>query len=140
MKIKIFSEKKDCCGCGSCMNICPKNAISMESDKEGFLYLAINNSLCIGCGSCKKVCNYQKGHELNDPKKACAAVNKDKNQLMLSASGGVFSVIALRILKEGGVVFGTTLNFDNGYANPHHIGIESMEDLPKLQGSKVCTK
>lgn len=28
--IELFAEKKDCCGCGACMNICPKTAIRME--------------------------------------------------------------------------------------------------------------
>lgn len=136
MKFQIFSDKKDCCGCGSCMNICPKNAITMEPDQEGFLYPVINNKLCIECGSCKKVCNYQNNHELNEPKKAFAAANRDEKQLMVSASGGVFSALASKMLKEGGVVFGATLSVENGYANPHHIGIESIDDLPKLQGSK----
>lgn len=136
MAIELFSDKKDCCGCGACMNICPKNAITMEPDQDGFIYPVINSDLCIACGACKKACNYQNDHELNEPKKAFAAVNKNEKQLMLSASGGVFSAIAIKILKEGGVVFGATLSFDNGYANPHHIGIEAIDDLPKLQGSK----
>lgn len=136
MAIELFSDRKDCCGCGACMNICPKNAITMEPGQNGFLYPVVNSDLCISCKACKKVCNYQNEHELNEPKKAFAAVNRDEKQLMLSASGGVFSAIATKILKEGGVVFGATLSFDNGYANPHHIGIESIDDLPKLQGSK----
>lgn len=136
MTIKLFSEKKDCCGCGACMNICPKKAITMEPDRAGFLYPMINHELCIECGVCQKVCNYQNEHELNEPKKVFAAVNREKKQLMLSASGGVFSAIATKVLEKGGVVFGATLSFDNGYANPHHVGIESINELPKLQGSK----
>ena len=136
MAIELFSDKKDCCGCGACMNICPKNAITMEADQDGFLYPVINSDLCIRCKACKTVCNYQKKHELNEPQKAFAAVNRNEKQLMLSASGGVFSAMATKILKEGGVVFGATLSFENGYANPHHIGIDSIDDLPKLQGSK----
>ena len=128
MAIELFSDKKNCCGCGACMNICPKNAITMEPDQEGFFYPVINSDLCISCKACKKACH--------EPKKAFAAVNRDEKQLMLSASGGVFSAIATKILKEGGVVFGAALSFDNGYANPHHIGIESIDDLPRLQGSK----
>ena len=136
MAIILFSDKNNCCGCGACMNICPRNAITMEPDYAGFFYPAVNNELCIECESCKKVCNYQKGQELKEPRKVFAAVNRDKKQLMLSSSGGVFSALAQKILKDGGVVFGATLSFDNGYANPHHIGIESIYDLPKLQGSK----
>ena len=33
-----IKNKTNCCGCTACMNICPKKAISMIEDKEGFLY------------------------------------------------------------------------------------------------------
>lgn len=37
--IVLFDDKKDCCGCGACMNVCPKNAIRMAEDfvEEGLL-------------------------------------------------------------------------------------------------------
>ena len=31
-----ISEKKDCCGCEGCYNVCPIKCISMEYDEEGF--------------------------------------------------------------------------------------------------------
>ena len=30
--------KKECTGCGACSNICPKHAITMQADEEGFKY------------------------------------------------------------------------------------------------------
>lgn len=36
--IVLFDDKKDCCGCGACMNVCPKNAIRMAEDEVGFVY------------------------------------------------------------------------------------------------------
>lgn len=136
MTVVLFPHKSNCCGCGACTNICPKNAITMEPDQTGFLYPVINNELCIECRACKKACNYQNEHKLNKPKISFAAVNTNVKQLMLSASGGVFSAIATKVLEKGGVVFGATMSFENGYANPHHIGIESIEELHRLQGSK----
>lgn len=53
--IKI-SDKTKCCGCGSCVQICPKQCIVLIDDKEGFLYPHVDSSKCIGCGLCKKVC------------------------------------------------------------------------------------
>ena len=35
-KIILFDDKKNCCACGACMNICPKNAIKMQEDEYGF--------------------------------------------------------------------------------------------------------
>lgn len=41
-KIILFDDKKNCCACGACMNICPKNAIKMQEDEYGFLYPQIH--------------------------------------------------------------------------------------------------
>ena len=49
-------EWNSCCGCGSCANKCPKNAISMSPNKEGFLHPEIDKNLCVECGACEKVC------------------------------------------------------------------------------------
>ena len=54
--IVLFDDKKDCCGCGACMNVCPKNAIRMAEDEVGFVYPEIDQNLCVGCGACKKAC------------------------------------------------------------------------------------
>ena len=59
MAVKLFSEKNTCCGCTACMNICPKHAITMVKDEEGFLYPVINQEKCVECGLCKKVCAFQ---------------------------------------------------------------------------------
>ena len=52
----LFAEKKDCCGCTACAAVCPKNAILMKSDEEGFLYPIIDEYLCNGCRKCIRVC------------------------------------------------------------------------------------
>lgn len=135
-KIILFDDKKNCCACGACMNICPKNAIKMQEDEYGFLYPQIDENKCVQCGACKKVCSYQKEHVLHEPKKVFVAVSKNKNQLLNSASGGVFAAIATKILNDGGIVFGATLDFENGHANPHHIMIDNKNELIRLQGSK----
>ena len=52
----LYERKEDCCGCTACYAICPKHAISMVEDEEGFLYPEINEENCIRCGSCLNVC------------------------------------------------------------------------------------
>ena len=37
-----------------CEQICPKNAIKMEDDEEGFLRPVVDEDLCINCGLCIK--------------------------------------------------------------------------------------
>lgn len=59
MKEKIpilYKCKEECSGCTACFSVCPKNAISMVEDGEGFAYPAIDDSKCIQCYQCIKVC------------------------------------------------------------------------------------
>lgn len=34
----LYERKEDCCGCSACYAICPKSAIKMVEDEEGFEY------------------------------------------------------------------------------------------------------
>ena len=49
-------DKSECSGCTACMNICPRNAIKMVVDEEGFKYPSIDKEKCIECGACYKIC------------------------------------------------------------------------------------
>ena len=64
--MELFADKNNCCGCTACKNICPKNAITMVEDSEGFLYPQIDKQLCIDCGLCKNVCAFQNGYDKNE--------------------------------------------------------------------------
>lgn len=55
----LFDNKSECCGCTACFSVCPKNAIIMEPDEEGFLYPEIDKAKCIKCGRCLKVCPFK---------------------------------------------------------------------------------
>ena len=44
---------QNCCGCTACMSVCPKAAIEMKEDFEGFLYPELDESKCINCGLCE---------------------------------------------------------------------------------------
>lgn len=63
---ELFNTIENCFGCTACQNICPKNAIKMVADKEGFLYPEINQ-YCIDCKMCINVCpnkKYEKTEEI----------------------------------------------------------------------------
>lgn len=134
--IVLFDDKKDCCGCGACMNVCPKNAIRMAEDEVGFVYPEIDQNLCIGCGACKKACGYQMQPMMQKSEAVYAAASNDDNLLRKSASGGAFAVLAENVLKKGGVVYGAALPLENGKLEPKHLRIDTVERLTELQGSK----
>lgn len=52
----LYERKEDCCGCTACYAICPKEAISMVEDEEGFEYPQIDEAKCVRCYQCVKVC------------------------------------------------------------------------------------
>ena len=131
--ITLFTDNKDCCGCGACCNICPKKAITMSEDKYGFIYPEIDRSKCIGCGLCMKACGFQNSQVTNEPMKAFAASAKSDKIIKKSASGGAFAAIASNILDEGGAVFGAAFDGDH---NVYHTGVDRKEKLSLLQGSK----
>lgn len=55
----LYKKKSECCGCTACYAICPKGAISMLPDEEGFLYPTIDKEKCVKCYACVKVCAFK---------------------------------------------------------------------------------
>lgn len=49
-----FDFNSKCYGCSACYNVCPKNAISMVRNEEGFLVPHIDKDKCNNCGACDK--------------------------------------------------------------------------------------
>ncbi len=136
MDIKLYSNKNKCCGCTACMNICPKQAISMKNDEEGFLYPEIDKEKCIGCGLCKKICAFQNGYELENHLseiEVYATKNKLDEVRMNSASGGMFYTIAKYILNQNGVIYGVV--FDKDF-HAKHVRTDNLDGIKKMMGSK----
>ncbi|AEV69373.1 Coenzyme F420 hydrogenase/dehydrogenase, beta subunit C-terminal domain [Acetivibrio clariflavus] len=134
-KIVLYEDKKDCCACSACMNICPKSAINMVEDEYGFLYPEINEGLCVRCGACLKVCGFQNSELNSVPMNTYVAVSKNTD-ILKSASGGVFASLADAVLRDGGIVYGASMEYIDSKLVPMHISVEKKDELLKLQGSK----
>lgn len=126
-------EKNKCTGCTACMNICPKKAITMQEDKDGFKYPVIDKEKCINCGLCVKTCPVINTTENKSINKSYVGYNKNEEIRLKSSSGGIFTLIANYILEQSGIVIGAAFDKENKLK---HTAIENKKDLEKLRGSK----
>jgi len=132
--INKLNKKENCTGCGACIQACPKEAIQMKENKEGFIEPIINKEKCINCGICSNICpQLVRKNEFKQPIDIYAVKNKKEDILLNSSSGGFFSVIAEYFINKGGKVFGATLNNN---LETEHIGISNLEEIYKIRGSK----
>ena len=132
-------DKKDCCGCNACGDVCPRDAIRFEKDEEGFLYPVVEQGKCVSCGLCEKVCpqlhiKELKRNEFAEPE-CYAATHKNFATLFDSTSGGAFSALANVIYRKGGFVGGAIWNED--FSISQYIS-DKKGDLPRLRSSKYA--
>lgn len=129
-----ITDKKNCCGCSACANICPRRCIRMEADSEGFLYPKIDETVCVHCNACDSVCPVKRNKpEKESPQTAYLLQNRDPQVLKESTSGGAFTAIAEKIIEKGGVVFGAS--FDEFYRVRHSYA-ETNAELRQFRNSK----
>lgn len=128
-----ITNKEDCCGCSACMQICPQRCIKLVEDEEGFPYPNVNQALCTNCNICTRVCPQLSAKKSVSPNGVYAGFNTDDNIRIQSSSGGIFSIIAEYIIKQGGVIFGATFN-DKWEVTHNHT--DSISELEKFRGSK----
>ena len=98
----------ECVGCTACAAICPRNVIRMERDPEGFQvpYIA-NPELCVDCGLCERACPVLNlAPEKPNDESAYIVQNRDIAVRKESASGGMFSAIAIIGVNRFAVVVG----------------------------------
>ena len=138
MTQKKLAKQYHCTGCGACANVCPKDAIEMRYNEEGFLKPHIIEEKCISCQKCVKTCPAAcpKKNPAEEKKTGFYATQEDgvfklleyKPQppkpiasyavwasdeiRMNSSSGGVFPIIAKYMLDKGGRVFGAVWDKD----------------------------
>ena len=128
-----LAPRDRCTGCGACASGCPKGAIHMLPDREGFLRPTVTDA-CIQCGHCSHICPVLKQREPRPEPTAFAVWNPDEETRRLSGAGGVFSLLAEFILDDGGVVFGAALDEQ---LHVRHIAIQSKAELWRLRGPKL---
>ena len=127
-------QKEECCGCGLCASICPRDCIKMEYDEQGWLYPNIDAAKCINCGKCLNICREKSAKAANAfLKKTYIGYNKDEKTRSNSSSGGFFYGMASWILDSDGVVYGAA--FGKQY-QVEHVRVTTKQQLDCVLRSK----
>ncbi len=135
MRKTVKAEREDCTGCGACVTLCPKGAIAMRPDEEGFLYPVVDSALCVECGLCEACC--PAGQTVPDGEPLIlGAQHRDEDVRRASSSGGVFTALAERTLAHGGVVFGAAFASFHETMHVEHVGAFDQAELSGMRGSK----
>lgn len=132
----LWEDKRECCGCAACADVCPVHCIVMKSDEEGFWYPETDEEACLKCGRCEKVCPGRHQPPMEEGgqwKTAFAAKAKDGDLRKRSSSGGVFGVLARSVIKKGGLVMGAAFDPD---LQVRHQWADCEKELDRLYGSK----
>ena len=129
-----LAPKNLCSGCAACRVVCPKDAISMVADEEGFLCPTIDPTRCVSCGKCRKACPVLVRGDVREPLSVYALIANDEDLRRASSSGGAFSLFAREILQKGGVVFGAAWDYET--LSVKMVAARNEDELSALRGSK----
>lgn len=134
--IKMIGDDH-CTGCGGCVDCCPTGALVLGVSKEGYYRPFVYDAKCIRCGLCIHHCPVLIAKETPrrpamEPVVLGAWSNHDEARLA-SSSGGMAYELGYQTIQEGGIVAGCTMGED---LLAHHVIVDNLDDLTKLQGSK----
>lgn len=140
MNINDKSAKRTCTSCQMCAAVCPKNAIKVVLDDNGFYRPSIDDVRCVDCGICTKVCyKFDTQIEAFEKDKLAGtklygAYAKDRNIVANTTSGGLADVLACQLIREGYKCVGVV------YDSEHDVAIDkivaSEDELKEFRGSK----
>ena len=121
-EMALFERKAECCGCSACMFVCPKSAITMREDTEGFLYPSIDKEKCIGCKRCIAVCPLRHRREIIMEEKAIPHIGILNLQNSMNYGASIAAVVLQDVVQS--IVGDSAI-------------VRTIEYLPKYQGSKA---
>ena len=133
-KTAICTLADACCGCGACSAACPKGCISMKRDNLGFSRPIVNAEICIDCGACEQACPAIGERSVDQLQSVLWAKSDSSGLLDRSSSGGIFGLLARKVLSEGGVVCGAA--FDEGCRTVRHVLVGNETGLDAVMRSK----
>ncbi len=132
----LFKNTSECCGCGACVDICPRTVLTMQEDASGFLYPRImNQEGCIDCKRCLQVCPEKNLFSIESEFKSFyAGYLKNSNELISCASGGLATAISKKFIQTHGIVYGCAYSDD--WNTIEYRRATDILDLEKFKTSK----
>lgn len=149
-------KKGLCCGCGTCIALCPENALKIMIDELKGIYIPfLDEKKCIDCGICCKVCP---GHEVNFKElnseifgkqpdnilignyEGCYVGHSSKEDIRYNASsGGIITQLLISALEDG-IIDGVlvTKMKENKPLEPEPFIAKTKEEIIEAMGSKYC--
>lgn len=125
-----------CTSCQICASVCPKEAISINLNLDGFYRPYIDKDKCVNCGICKKVCYKftDVPQYTADDAKHYAAHALDSQVVERTTSGGIADILCQKLIEEGYICVGVEYDYDKNIA----VGAVAThrEDTLKFRGSK----
>lgn len=134
--MKNISTFDHCYGCGVCSVACPKKAINMGINGEGFYAPLVNGDNCIECGICNNVCafNHKEVCQQKNDTVCAAAWSNNEDIRYNSTSGGVAYEISKHLLAENYKICG--VRYKTLQKNAEHYVAYNEEQLKDMVGSK----
>ncbi|MRT91921.1 Coenzyme F420 hydrogenase/dehydrogenase, beta subunit C-terminal domain [Ancylomarina sp. 16SWW S1-10-2] len=135
-----IKDKVDCCGCGACVSKCPMQCITLNEDEEGFLYPSVSIEECIDCSICNNVCPMISPKEKIKPTNIFAIKNSNESIRLNSSSGGFFTYMAEKTIKDNGIVFGAKFDENWDVIHSYTDCLEGLDEFrrSKYVQSKIC--
>lgn len=125
-------KKSDCFGCEACAQVCPKAAIRITSDDDGFRYPSIDEHKCIHCTLCRRVCPAVSMLDAYEPLCVFGGYITDRSIREGSTSGGAFTAIVEAWSDNDTFIVGAeAVGLD-----VHHCAITGTAELARLRKSK----
>jgi len=158
--LSFVIENGLCTGCGTCLGVCPNDAIRMKKDEKQGIYLPeIDYQKCINCGLCSKSCpGYKvdfkelslkifgetpssdiKGILLGNYLKCYVGYSTNHRVRYNSASGGLITQLLIFMLDEG-IIDGAlvTRMKKESPLKPEPFIARTREEIISASGSKYC--
>ena len=145
-----------CTGCGTCVALCPEEAIEMVINRKKGIYVPeLNEGKCNNCGICYKVCP---GHEVDFKTLNLEIFGKEPEDILIgnhlncyvghstdydirynSASGGFVTQLLIFALEEGLIdgALVTRMKKDNPL-EPEPFIARTKEEIIEASKSKYC--